>query len=151
MTGIGFLGAGVILKNGLEVRGLTTAAAIWCTAAIGVLVGLGSWVTAIVTTLVALGVLTAFRRLENHLPIELIVHVDVRFERHQAPDTARVRALAVEHGFLIDELTFALDPDDLFAYRMVLKTRSGEATERLAAALRADPLVRGFDIALRRD
>lgn len=42
MTGIGFLGAGVIMKQGLEVRGLTTAAAIWSAAAIGILVGRGS-------------------------------------------------------------------------------------------------------------
>jgi diketogulonate reductase-like aldo/keto reductase len=41
MTGIGFLGAGVIMKEGLSVRGLTTAASIWITAAIGILVGIG--------------------------------------------------------------------------------------------------------------
>ena len=41
MTGIGFLGAGVIVKEGLNVRGLTTAASIWITAAIGVLAGVG--------------------------------------------------------------------------------------------------------------
>src|SRR3954465_6369270 len=41
MTGIGFPGAGVILKEGLSVRGLTTAASIWITAAIGILAGIG--------------------------------------------------------------------------------------------------------------
>ena len=41
MTGIGFLGAGVIMKEGLTVRGLTTAASIWITAAIGILFGIG--------------------------------------------------------------------------------------------------------------
>ena len=44
MTGIGFLGAGVIVKEGLNVRGLTTAASIWITAAIGVLAGVGLYV-----------------------------------------------------------------------------------------------------------
>ena len=39
MTGIGFLGAGVIFKEGLSVRGLTTAASIWVTAAVGILIG----------------------------------------------------------------------------------------------------------------
>src|SRR6476469_5751573 len=48
MTGIGFLGAGVIFKEGLTVRGLTTAASIWITASIGVLVGIGFWFAAIV-------------------------------------------------------------------------------------------------------
>ena len=41
MGGIGFLGAGVIFKAGLSVRGLTTAASIWITAAIGILIGIG--------------------------------------------------------------------------------------------------------------
>jgi putative Mg2+ transporter-C (MgtC) family protein len=41
MTGIGFLGAGVIFKEGLTVRGLTTAASIWVTASIGILIGIG--------------------------------------------------------------------------------------------------------------
>ena len=41
MTGIGFLGAGVIYKEGASVRGLTTAASIWLTAAIGILFGIG--------------------------------------------------------------------------------------------------------------
>jgi len=41
MTGIGFLGAGVILREGLSVRGLTTAASIWITAAIVILCGVG--------------------------------------------------------------------------------------------------------------
>ncbi|MGE3146335.1 MAG: MgtC/SapB family protein, partial [Pseudorhodoplanes sp.] len=47
MTGIGFLGAGVIFKEGLTVRGLTTAASIWVTSALGILVGIGFYFAAI--------------------------------------------------------------------------------------------------------
>src|SRR6185295_12105183 len=57
MTGIGFLGAGVIVKEGMSVRGLTTAASIWITAAIGVLAGVGLYVPmlfAVVLTLLVL-------------------------------------------------------------------------------------------------
>jgi putative Mg2+ transporter-C (MgtC) family protein len=57
VTGIGFLGAGAIIQQGLSVRGLTTAASLWVTAAIGTAVGLGFYVASIVTvgvTLVAL-------------------------------------------------------------------------------------------------
>jgi uncharacterized membrane protein YhiD involved in acid resistance len=61
MTGIGFLGAGVIFKEGLTVRGLTTAASIWITAAIGILVGIGFWYPAILGTLATLAVLAIFR------------------------------------------------------------------------------------------
>lgn len=50
ISGIGFLGAGVIMKDGLTVRGLNTAATIWCSAAVGSLVGTGLWVEAFVMT-----------------------------------------------------------------------------------------------------
>lgn len=43
VTGIGFLGAGVIMKNGLTIHGLTSAATIWCSAAVGCLCGYGLW------------------------------------------------------------------------------------------------------------
>jgi len=54
MTGIGFLGAGVIFKEALSVRGLTTAASIWITAAIGILAGIGFYFPAIVATMLTL-------------------------------------------------------------------------------------------------
>lgn len=50
VTGIGFLGAGSIIKYGTSVRGLTTAASLWVTAAVGMAVGAGWWLVAIVTT-----------------------------------------------------------------------------------------------------
>ena len=151
MTGIGFLGAGVIMKHGMEVRGLTTAAAIWSAAAIGILVGLGSMWTALSTTALTLIVLTLFRAAESKVPIELIVHAEVRFARDAVIAEDALRALVSRFGFSIEELTYALDLDQLFAYRLVLKTRSPSAMSQLAGALGAEASVRQFDIALRRD
>jgi putative Mg2+ transporter-C (MgtC) family protein len=56
VTGIGFLGLGVIWKQGSHPTGLTTAAAIWVTAALGVLVGLGLWIEVAVGTFLALAI-----------------------------------------------------------------------------------------------
>lgn len=50
VSGIGFLGAGAILKYGSSVRGLTTAASLWATAAVGMAAGAGAWVVAVATT-----------------------------------------------------------------------------------------------------
>jgi putative Mg2+ transporter-C (MgtC) family protein len=61
-TGIGFLGAGTILKKGEEVEGLTTAAGIWLTAAIGIAAGLGREATAVLSTALALIILAALPR-----------------------------------------------------------------------------------------
>ena len=54
VTGIGFLGAGVILKDGVKIRGLTTAATLWCTASIGVLCASGFMLEAISGTVIIL-------------------------------------------------------------------------------------------------
>src|SRR5262249_5306752 len=67
MTGIGFLGAGVIFKEGLTVRGLTTAASIWITAAIGILIGIGFYFPAILGAVITLAVLAIFRFIESKL------------------------------------------------------------------------------------
>jgi putative Mg2+ transporter-C (MgtC) family protein len=151
MTGIGFLGAGVIMKQGLEVRGLTTAAAIWTSAAIGILVGVGSLWTAFLTTALTLIVLTLFRKAEGKVPIELFVHAEVRFARDAVLAEEALRALVARVGFEIEELTYALDDGQLFVYRLVMRTRSQRATRELASAFGAESSVRRFDISLRRD
>src|SRR5215211_778012 len=78
MTGIGFLGAGVIFKEGLTVRGLTTAASIWMTAAIGILVGVGFYFPAILATGLTLGTLSLFRWIEAKIPTERYAHHYIR-------------------------------------------------------------------------
>ena len=75
IAGVGFLGAGTILKGNDEdkVKGLTTAAGIWLTAAIGVAAGMGREATAVLSTLLALGVLTLMpylmRLIEKDAPV----------------------------------------------------------------------------------
>jgi putative Mg2+ transporter-C (MgtC) family protein len=65
VTGIGFLGAGVIIKEGINVRGLTTAACLWTAAAIGMACGAGYFVIAGVTTAIALFSLVVLKQLES--------------------------------------------------------------------------------------
>jgi len=67
ITGIGFLGAGVIFKEGANVKGLTTAASIWVTAAIGLLIGINYYILAVVATLLILAVLYSDRFLEEYV------------------------------------------------------------------------------------
>jgi len=68
ITGIGFLGAGTIMKSGQEKVGLTTAAMVWFAAAQGIAVGAGYLVTATLATGVALAVVTGLSNFEHHLP-----------------------------------------------------------------------------------
>lgn len=69
VAGIGFLGAGTILKNGehiSDVKGLTTAAGIWLTAAIGMACGMGREASAVLSTFLALAILYGVPRLVEH-------------------------------------------------------------------------------------
>jgi putative Mg2+ transporter-C (MgtC) family protein len=70
VTGVGFLGAGVIFRQGTTVRGLTTAASLWVAAAIGLAVGTGRLIEATAATAVALLVLAVLRRLDRRIPAE---------------------------------------------------------------------------------
>ena len=64
VTGIGFLGAGVIIKEGLSIRGLTTAASLWLVAGLGMSFGMGMFGPGAITTVVALFSLVFLKRLE---------------------------------------------------------------------------------------
>ena len=67
ITGIGFLGAGAIIRYGAAVRGLTTAAGLWITAAIGLAIGSGFFAAAIVSTILVMAVLLLLRYVEGGL------------------------------------------------------------------------------------
>jgi putative Mg2+ transporter-C (MgtC) family protein len=92
MTGIGFLGAGVVLKERLTIRGLTTATSIWMVAAIGIIVGMGFFSAAAVATFVTLLILTVFGKIEQKFPTYAFSRLVIRCNRESI----------LEHGDLID-------------------------------------------------
>ncbi|WP_018349947.1 MgtC/SapB family protein [Longispora albida] len=80
ITGIGFLGGGAILREGLTVHGLTTAASLWVTASIGLAFGLRAWWPAAAGTVLVLVVLVLLKKLEDELlprrrPLEVTLTV----------------------------------------------------------------------------
>jgi putative Mg2+ transporter-C (MgtC) family protein len=147
MTGIGFLGAGVIMKEGLSVRGLTTAGSIWVTAAIGVLVGIGFYFPAGLATALALGTLSAFRWFESRMPSQQYAHLHVRFSRESALSVAELRKLIRGLDFTIANLTYRLtDAGRIFEYRMMIRTLEPDNLERLSDALMHSPAALEFQI-----
>ena len=80
ITGIGFLGAGVVLKSGLSVHGLTTAACLWIVSAIGLAVGSGLRFAAILSFAITLVSLWLLRSVEDRLPRLAYKHVTVASE-----------------------------------------------------------------------
>jgi putative Mg2+ transporter-C (MgtC) family protein len=67
VTGVGFIGAGVIFKDNISVNGLTTAAVIWIAAAIGMATGSGNYMLALISTVLTLLVLILFHIFEDYL------------------------------------------------------------------------------------
>jgi len=80
VTGIGFLGAGTILKSGLTVRGLTTAAYLWLTAAIGVACGIGQVSLAVIAAIVTDFLVVAIKWVERFLPRKHILKIIITTE-----------------------------------------------------------------------
>jgi putative Mg2+ transporter-C (MgtC) family protein len=142
MTGIGFLGAGVIVKEGLTVRGLTTAASIWVTAAIGILTGIGFYFAAGIGVVLTLGTLSLFRWIEGRMPTELYSNFTVRFVRDAVMPEPALRELVARHGFSVANLNYRLlGEDGKFEYRMVMRTLKSDNVRSLAEALNADRAV----------
>ncbi len=67
VTGIGFLGAGVIMKDGLNIQGLNTAATIWCSAAVGCLAGMGMFLEALIVTVAIIATHLIMRPISDKL------------------------------------------------------------------------------------
>ncbi len=148
MTGIGFLGAGVIFKEGLSVRGLTTAASIWITAAIGILLGIGFIFPAVLGTILTIGVLSLFRWFEAKLPSHFYAHYAIRFAKEKTPSVQEIRALVAENGFSIANMSYHLhDDEQAFEYKMVIQTRDHQNLALFADKLRQLDYVRAFRIA----
>jgi putative Mg2+ transporter-C (MgtC) family protein len=147
MTGIGFLGAGVIFKEGLTVRGLTTAASIWVTAAIGILVGIGFHFLAVLGAAATLAVLSLFLVLERKLPAEFYMYHVLCFAGDAVMREDELRKLVAGHGFAITHLAHRMRyGGKQFEYRMTLHSRDPKNAEALSQHLRTLPGVIEFQI-----
>jgi len=146
MTGIGFLGAGVIIKEGLSVRGLTTAASIWITAAIGILAGIGFYFPLMISVVLTLGVLSFFRWIEARMPTQAYYHFSVRF-KGSGMSERQLRELVEAHGFSIANFTYRLEPDRVRRHSMVIRSVDRSGAGRLSVTLEKTESVVEFRIA----
>lgn len=149
MTGIGFLGAGVIMKGGLNIRGLTTAASIWVTAAIGILAGVGLYGALFLASVITIGTLTVFRKIESWMPTQIFARHAIVCSRENYLSEAEVRDLLVRNGFSVAHVSYRLLPESRrLEYRMIVRTMDRENVEKLSQALLALPSVVEFDISI---
>jgi putative Mg2+ transporter-C (MgtC) family protein len=101
VTGIGFLGAGVIVKDGLSIRGLTTAASIWAVSAVGVLLGVGLYAAALFFALLCALSMSLLHSIEMRLPGRAALDVTVTFRPGFKPDMQEVEQIAQARGYRV--------------------------------------------------
>jgi putative Mg2+ transporter-C (MgtC) family protein len=137
VTGIGFLGGGAILKDGAKVRGLTTAASLWVTAAIGLACALGEISLAIITTLLVLVSLTVLRRPQRWAIVRRLAQANetVVIRVREGADTAAVvGALNAIEGLKVQSL-IVRDRGGELVVQADVASRVGANLEELLAPL----------------
>lgn len=125
VTGIGFLCAGVIMREGFNISGLTTAASLWSASVIGILVGVGFYGAAM-----ALAGLSAFSmmwisRLETWLPSRQAVAITLCFKPGFKPSEAALQQLASQRGYDIASGTISIEcREDVLEWSFVAVARN---------------------------
>jgi putative Mg2+ transporter-C (MgtC) family protein len=135
VTGVGFLGAGVILHEGYATRGLTSAASIWASSVIGVLMGIGFYLSALVMALCAVFCMTLVTRLENWLPARQAVAVTVQFSKMYMPNEELICRLALHRGYEVQRGSLSIKYVEGKQEWRFVATALGKRSEATIAAL----------------
>ncbi len=139
MSGIGFLGAGGILKEGFSVRGLTTAASLWVTATIGLLIGLGFLFPALATTALTLLALTLLRWCEGLLIDKHEIKLFLRQSRVDAIHEPQIVEMLAKHHCAVSSLSAQGAGDGRFLdYQALITTPDKNASHGLIETLAND-------------
>jgi len=110
MTGVGFLGAGVILKTGVSIQGLTTAACIWIVSAIGLAIGAGQYVAGITGFAITFISLWFLRLMEIKIPTTAYKYVTVVTD--QSGDETAITSIFQNRGFRINKMDYEINITD---------------------------------------
>jgi putative Mg2+ transporter-C (MgtC) family protein len=150
VTGVGFLCAGVIMKDGLSIKGLTTAASIWAVAAIGVLLGVGFYAAALLLALMSTLSMSSLHRLEARLPGRATLDIELTFRQSFQPNFDELSKIAEARGYRVlrDSLTISFaDNQPLWRFGAVALERSRAVSPALLAEeLAANKGIANFSI-----
>src|SRR5215470_7938511 len=138
VSGVGFLGAGVIFREGLNVRGLNTAATLWCSAAIGVLAGAGYAGYAAIATAFVVFVNLLLRPIVSFINRQPLVSTELEIGyvvsiTCRGPDEAQIRALLLQSLATSGLALRRLDSSDLDGSARVVVTAFVRAHQRVDA------------------
>ena len=134
VTGIGFLGGGAIVRHGLTVKGVTTAASIWATASVGVAIGAGSYVLGTGGAVLVVGTLFGLRRADEVLQRWGVSREEYLIEAVPGFDTERLAEIGRREKVALRGMQLQED-DDATRITLVVKLPPGYRPARLLDAL----------------
>ena len=150
VTGIGFLGAGVIMREGFNISGLTTAASIWASSVIGVMVGIGFYLGAIGLAILCAGSMVFLTRVEAWLPSRHAIAITMRFKAGYMPQEPALRSMALQRGYEIAGGSLMIGSDggqqEWRFVAIALSKRSGATLAVLSAELAAFDGIHSFQL-----
>ena len=147
LQGIGFIGAGVIVRDGFSIKGLTSAASIWAVAGIGILIGTGEYFLAFVGTVFTAIILIAFKeiKLTSRRSFALI---EAKFSKDAVPEEDQLNQRFTQFGFNVTSISFrgAKSGAMQVKVRVWAGADASAARSRLAMDFLRDPCIADFSI-----
>jgi len=144
VVGIGFLGGGAILKYGASIRGLTTAANLWITAAVGTAIGVGALVLGTATTAIALIALAGLRPLRALVRRYAVGRDEFLIDADPSIDLQKLLSSVRATGAKVDEVRLTEEANEAFIRLAIRQSRRVQPAE-LAAKIAATPNVRNVE------
>ncbi len=145
LTGIGFLGAGVILKMGLSIQGLTTAACIWVVAAIGLAIGAGEYFASIVVSAITFFALWVLRIWETKMP--RLVYKVVTLVTDESCDEEAIVSIFAGKGVEVVRTDYTIEPpkkEKTYGFTIALK--DGVPMRDIVDAVCSQSFVKKFEV-----
>jgi putative Mg2+ transporter-C (MgtC) family protein len=149
LAGIGFIGAGVIVREGLSVRGLTSAACMWAVSAIGILIGTGEIFLGFIGAILVLTILVFFRWLDQFIPRRSYAMVHAKFSKEAVADEKGLTEQLEGYGFKVLSLAFKGAKSGALQIRASVWAEgkvAAEARTQLALHFQADTKVVDFSV-----
>ena len=145
VSGISFLGAGIIVKHGSTVRGLTTAAGIWATAGIGLAIGAGMYVIGLFSVLIVFIIQLAMHRIKFGTEGWIDTSLDFNVEKDQEYNKQFMGQIN-KWKAKIEEIEIDESDNDTYHYRVIVKISSDIPTDDIIHFLSSDSRVSRFSV-----
>jgi len=147
LQGIGFIGAGVIVREGFSIKGLTSAASIWAVAGIGILIGTGEYFLAAFGTIFTMLILVVFNEVALTSRRSFAI-IEAKFVKGAVPEEEQIYDRLTGYGFKVSSIGFRGAKSGAMQIKAHVWTseNAGKARSRLAMEFLKDPTVADFSV-----